>query len=77
MASSRLQLVFLLLIFSLVISAKSQGNDIMDGPCRLRGTCKQDSDCDVHCHRNTDPPAMGGHCLLARPTGPVCCCLFD
>lgn len=56
---------------------KKTVKDIMDGPCRLRGTCKQDSDCDVHCHRNTDPPEMGGHCLLARPTGPVCCCLFD
>ncbi|KAF8102339.1 hypothetical protein N665_0198s0052 [Sinapis alba] len=78
MASSRFQLVALLVIFSLVISAKSQGKDnVLDGPCRLRGTCKQDSDCDVHCHRNTDPPAMGGHCLLARPSGPVCCCLFD
>ncbi|CAF2336514.1 hypothetical protein BRARA_J01413 [Brassica rapa] len=77
MASSRFQLVALLVIFSLVISAKSQEKDILDGPCRLRGTCKQDSDCDVHCHRSTDPPAMAGRCLLARPSGPVCCCLFD
>ncbi|CAH2069318.1 unnamed protein product [Thlaspi arvense] len=79
MASSRFQLVAILVIFSLVITTQSAGtqDEVRDGPCRLRGTCKTDSDCDTHCHRSTDPAGMGGHCLFDRPTGPVCCCLFD
>ncbi|KAL0709931.1 hypothetical protein Bca4012_016909 [Brassica carinata] len=77
MASSRFQLVALLVIFSLVITAQSEREkEEMDGPCRLRGTCDEDSDCDAHCHRSTDAVAMDGHCLFDRPT-PVCCCLFD
>ncbi|KAG7538683.1 hypothetical protein ISN44_As13g024230 [Arabidopsis suecica] len=79
MASSRFQLVALLVIFSLVINitARSAENEVMDGPCRLRGTCNNDSDCDKHCHRSTDATPMDGHCLFDKPTGPVCCCLFD
>ncbi|CAF2120842.1 hypothetical protein BRARA_C01032 [Brassica rapa] len=78
MASSRFQLVALLVIFSLVITAQSNltEKEEMDGPCRLRGTCDEDSDCDTHCHRSTDAVKMDGHCLFDRPT-PVCCCLFD
>ncbi|ESQ42282.1 hypothetical protein EUTSA_v10015173mg [Eutrema salsugineum] len=76
MASSRFQLVALFVIFSVVITAQTAEKEVMDGPCRLRGTCKSDSDCDKHCHRSTDPAGMDGHCLFDRPT-PVCCCLFD
>ncbi|CAN8301079.1 unnamed protein product [Cochlearia groenlandica] len=77
MASSRFQLVALIVIFSLVIIAQSAEKEVIDGPCRLRGTCNADSDCDTHCHRSTDPVAMAGHCIFDTPTGPVCCCLFD
>ncbi|EOA14963.1 hypothetical protein CARUB_v10028310mg [Capsella rubella] len=77
MASSKFQLVAIFVIFSLVVTAQSQEKDIIDGPCRLRGTCKSDNDCDTHCHRSTDPTPLDGHCLLDNPTGPVCCCLFD
>ncbi|XP_019088070.1 PREDICTED: putative defensin-like protein 274 [Camelina sativa] len=76
MASSRFQLVALFVIFSLVITVQSE-KEIIDGPCRLRGTCTNDRDCDTHCHKSTDPSAMVGLCLFDKPTGPVCCCLFD
>ncbi|XP_019088355.1 PREDICTED: putative defensin-like protein 274 [Camelina sativa] len=77
MATSMFQLVALLFIFSLVITAQSTEKEIRDGPCTLRGTCINDQDCDTHCHKDTDPTAMIGLCLFDKPTGPVCCCLFD
>ncbi|CAA7025001.1 unnamed protein product [Microthlaspi erraticum] len=78
MASSRFQLVALLVIFSLVIAAQSAEKEVRDGPCLLRGTCSADSDCDTHCHRKGDGKVMDGHCLFEGPKGrPVCCCLSD
>ncbi|CAN8252638.1 unnamed protein product [Cochlearia groenlandica] len=77
MASSRFGLVAILVIFSLIVTAHSQDTEVIDGPCRLRGTCNSNSDCDVHCHRANDPTFMAGLCQLDKPTVPVCCCLSD